>query len=781
MKPRARHRLMAGALGAAFIASWAALAGGLFLTCERLRPACSSGDPAAWAVVAVLLPLAVFLVQGLWYVPRRPVGSPVFLRETGPAGPLVFLPLPFRSGAEAGPAFEAVTEPAEREALLAEARRRAGWPLSARLALLLEARSPLDLLFSGPAAGSQTWLARPARLIDQFFGPARQFLRLWGYYFFLAWRSGDDPGPVGEMTAEKRGRAGDLVRRAETLAAGADLERVRGALVRTYGRGETSPAEPDGQAGGLLNEPWLAPRYRGVYLDFPVTSAARTVDELYDGRGEEDPSLFYPPELGLEVELAARLMADRRRLAEISAARGTGGLVRLEGRLLAPWELAGAMFDLDDRIWRLGQRVAAHHRRCRSSHLAAARRCGKGWPEALRGLAGLVFFAEHCRDGLERARDESASGLTGPDPLKAAVRLHRALEDVRSHLAGLDLPDSLEARAPEFDWGAAWPAPTSSGLQAWRREWPGWLNRLDQALIHLKNRALTALLAAEDRVAGADASTVGEPPEWVAPPAVPFGPEPRRGQLPPGHGLVAAAGADIQSLSFFRPPEPPARVYFPAERFGIGLAPSLLAALVLGLFLWQGQTVGRSHLVVYNGLDREVTVSLNGRRLVLAAYGHERLALWPGREYRVVAAAGGRVVEAFSRRLEPRPATEIYNVAGASPLMEWWTSGSPAGRFLGRPRWLTTSARVFFREPAPDGETPELVLSGYGDSPPGEMLAAFADERDQDELVRLHARWDRPGSRWFWKWHLLALGRPDQAGLLLERLRDEPDFLLEAL
>lgn len=671
----------------AFAVCWFYLTRELFLTVLRLRPLAAAGEPTAVLLIGLALPWALYLAQGLFYVPRRRSGTPPFIQPAEPA-PLLFLPLPRRTALVDGPALELICTAGDRERLLALAEARFRLPLSARLALILQARSPLDRLLSLPVERSWPLISPLARLISLLLGPARQFLRCWAYLFFRLWRAGDDPGPLDQLSLYKQALACDLLDRAGEGASPDELRRLWRGLARIYDNpkygyelGQSPPERPGPEPAAEEDpgRPWLAPRYRGVYLDLPATRAAGSLDELYDDGPEEGPDNFYPPELGREVELTARLAAERRRLARALAAGRAEGLIWLDGRLQAAWELEHSIWELDERLWQEKKRVAAHHRRCRSSHLAAAQRRGEGWPEALRAGLARLFLAERFE--------------------------------------------------PE---------------------------RRDQAL--------AALLKAEEEVYRPAA---GRPrPPQDAPP-----------DLPPDLGLGLPPPA---------PPEPPPRVYSASEQFNVGFGRGLLALIMLGLLFWQGSVLGRSRLIIHNGLDREMIVTLDGRRLNLGPFERLKLSIPPDHECSIkTSTADGQAVEAFQWRTAPIPGREVYNIAGAAPLMEWRAGAGnegPSGRFLGRPRWLRTEAEVFFRDPeGPELEEGRLVLSGYGAEPPGLILAAFDREEDRAELVRLHARWDRPDSPWFWHWQILMSGRPEQAATLLDRLKHEPDFLEEGL
>lgn len=478
--------------GLTFAASWFYLTRELFLITLKLVPAARTGEPTAILLIGLSLPLALFLAQGLFYVPGRRSGPPVFIHPADPILPLFFLPLPQRIALETGPAMEVTCTEGDREKLLISAQNRYRLSLSARLALLLQSRTPLDRLLSRPAERGWPLMAPLARLLYLFFSPSRQFLRCWGYLFFRLWRAWEDPGPLDQLTAYKQALAYDLVDRAGEGATLEELRQVWNDLAHIYDHpdygyelGDVSRSLPSLEVDADENRdrPWLAPHYRGVYLDLEVTLAAGSIDELYDDGPEEAPDNFYPPELGLEVELTARLRAERHRLNQALSQSRAGDLIWLDGRLCSAWELENSIWDLDEQLWQEKKRVAAHHRRCRSSHLAAATRRGEGWPELLRAALARLFLAERVRPdwrdaalttllAAEEAVDrEAAARQEIPWPEFEAVPARDSLSPAPP---GASAPDLFNSGATQYGFWTQPSGPAHLGFAALARGtgWP---------------------------------------------------------------------------------------------------------------------------------------------------------------------------------------------------------------------------------------------------------------------------------------------------------------------
>ncbi len=740
--------MLAAALLFVFVLSWAGLIWAVGYGLWNIFPALKTKTPSAVLAALLLVPQLLFLIQGLFYLPPKEIRSPVFLDYQYFKFPLAFLLFPRRPVLKPGPAFRAVAGPEDQKVLLERAAARGRVTLVPYLAFLLESRGPLDYPLSRLAAGSGAALA--FKFLYLLASPARQFARFWGFLFFIYARKYADPGPVDDFSRYKRAVAYDLFYRAQELpldpASVEDLIDLRQSLALVFndpaygkGQGGEMPGGLEAGAAQIYSAPHLAPRYRGAYLDLPVTLAARTPGELYDRGGMDSPEIFYPPELGEEMELQAGLSAENERLTELLAGRDREGYLLIDGRPLLSWELEREIVEVAAGLLRLRQRQAAHNRRCRSSHLAAARKIGRGWPELLINLTRLLYLIEQARRDLSLAIDDFRNKAGEPDD-QSFEMLIRALAE---RLAGLNLPPELgfSLENPE----SILHLEDDENLERRDRE----ASSLAICLGQLRDKVLAALLAAESRL------------------------DQQYRQPQPEEAPYTLALEDDQLPWTSAPPveeEPMARpnqAYSVAERLRADWGRGLLAAAVLSLIIWQSTTLGHSRIYVYNGLGRQIEAELDGRRLSLAPYGFESLELRPDQNITVVSRAGHLVVESFNQTLAPRPGKEVYNVAAAAPLLEWVSprSAYPAAElFLGRPRWLGTKAEILFLSP-PDRDNgwPKLVLSAYGQASPGEILAAFDDDKDRRELIALHARWDSPASPWYFTWQVLQSGRPDLA------------------
>ncbi len=201
-----------------------------------------------------------------------------------------------------------------------------------------------------------------------------------------------------------------------------------------------------------------------------------------------------------------------------------------------------------------------------------------------------------------------------------------------------------------------------------------------------------------------------------------------------------------------------------------------------------GGAVGNTSLTVYNGLAREVRVSIGDQVMTLGPYTSRRIELAPRDAYAVQASTtNGRVIESFGGDLPRSHSTRVYNVAGASPLVEWTATYGNATprpeRPLGAPRWTATGAEILFEEPPRQIQTKggggtREVLTGFGERMPDNLASMVRNDAERSQMISAHARWDGARSPNILVWLGLAARSPDFKNILAGRLRDNPGELV---
>src|SRR5262249_269566 len=148
----------------------------------------------------------------------------------------------------------------------------------------------------------------------------------------------------------------------------------------------------------------------------------------------------------------------------------------------------------------------------------------------------------------------------------------------------------------------------------------------------------------------------------------------------------------------------------------------------------------------------------------------------PGKKYSFEAkTAEGVSIEAFSEELSNIGQTYVYNVATASPLVEFTViygkSTPPQPRKLGPVRFLLTHPYHVFVDPpqtisvAAGSEGSRTVLRSL-DQAPGDLQEWVANPTDAAHVIASHAKWDSPDSNNILDWMSLA-GRLDSMPQIL--------------
>lgn len=552
--------------------------------------------------------------------------------------------------------------------------------------------------------------------------------------------------------------------------------------------------------------PMLDPRYRGVYLGRSTFGEIARVEELYDPEPLAQAGLaaalaaLYPAELAAPV---ARWRELREELAllralETGALEASGGVIRHRGVEHRRRELPGLIARTSSELDQVAAELAAHDRRCRSVHLAVARALGGAWEPTLRGLAALGHYATHCEANLDDAigalqnvlsvvlADGNVSDGERTRTLAAASDLYSSLSQVHGHAARVELGAAVATRLGCESWEAKLgplelPEPELATLGDWLDVIDSWAGSASLALAELRRAALAELLSVEHLLATAhlEGSTPPPPPD-VAP------------RLDTGYRpfLPANKRARQTRLGWW-------------DRFMVadGWLPSALrltvAGAIVGFVLWTGiqldrvpeataaiplssQDALKVPVYVYNGLDREVRVQVDGMPIELAAgtWKYTKVVLRSTVPISTLT-DGGSLIEELHGELTPG-LPHLYNVAGAAPLWSWQAQeGKAIVTGMGLARWLPLEHAL--RLPPRTDLVPPVPATLLGpsalDQAPS-LLHGLSPER-LGEVALPHARWDRDDSPTLATWlRLAAKASPEQARRLLEeRLARRPEDL----
>ncbi|MGO1070276.1 M48 family metallopeptidase [Lysobacter sp. CA199] len=572
-------------------------------------------------------------------------------------------------------------------------------------------------------------------------------------------------------------------------------------------------------------------RFRGTYLGRSIVRDYDRCDELYYAMPAgidlgEHLSGLYPAAHGDALERLRELEAEHATLDAMREGhlRAPGGVVRWRGGELPAKELPKVIAQLDEELAPLRKDVREHDRRCRSVHLAAARALGGPWEALLRGQLAVLHYADHSHADVQDINgllvntyevvtaDRRVSSSELNRLVAAANQLQRTLHALHDHAGQVRLDRRIAERLDISDWTEAMgefrlPLADRDNIQQWLGVIDNWVRGTLGPLAALRKAALGALLSTEDEVAalvharataGADAIAAFAPDDAQAAIAANDGDgETATDDATSNDARFAAITPDSpatapQEYALLKPGCARKRQtklgWWDRFQTADGLMPSLsrvaVAGGIVGTVLFVGTSIGVAKITVVNGLAQAMRVDIDGLLVELPPLQHRTLDLsGSGRHHVIARTADGATVEEFDSDGSNHASHFVYNIASATPLVEWTavygSLGEVPERKLGTPRWSSSSADYVFEQPPKQINTKgeggtRQVLQGFAEFEPSDQLELAASEQEKNSLIAAHARWDTADSRHIGQWLALASQTPEFARLIGERLRRTP-------
>ena len=538
--------------------------------------------------------------------------------------------------------------------------------------------------------------------------------------------------------------------------------------------------------------------YRGAYLGRPLALHARDVAELYappllSEHIAAELGAIYPQALSQDLARLKSLEEDKATLQGLKQGflTASGGVIRYRGKDLKRADLQDALDEVEGELDKAREAVQAHDRRCRAVHVAAAGQLGSGWDAYLKGLVAILHYAEHSEANLRDAHgalcnivsvvtaDGRVSSKERKVLLNACAEVHNALRHVYEDEGKLIVLDrTLLRRLKTESWQQVLgqftlPVADENNVGEWLNAIDSWVGSAGSALSALRQASLEQLLLAEAQVARfvRDKMTPAAAPQATkAPEKYPV--------LLPGSERPRKAKLDLWDR------------FHVADGLVATLARLTVATGIIAAVLSVGQTVGATLVNIYNGLGRPVTVSIGESSVSVPAFSHAKLTIGNDEDYPVKAMTErGELIEQFDASIPVGSDESIYNVAGASMLVQWTaTYGSVAEvpeRMIGPVRWTTSGADHVFEQPpesistgrGSDGGTRD-VMGAFGHDNPSALLSMLQDQKQQAEVIRTHARWDSIDGHYTAYWLSLASQGEGFDEIVRARLKLDPEDVL---
>lgn len=522
-----------------------------------------------------------------------------------------------------------------------------------------------------------------------------------------------------------------------------------------------------------FNRAYYDRSYRGAYLGRSLTNHSQSTSDLYGVTLRDEHILaeldaLYPDTLAKQLEQLRSLEEEHAALRALKDGFLTapGGVIRHRGKELRRADLQQAIDETQEELEKVRTTVLAHDKRCRSAHLSAAKQLGNGWEEYLRGLVAVLHYAEHNDANLDDAygamrnvlsvvtADGRVSGKERQRLINACADVHNALRHIYDDEGKkIQLDRTLLRRLKVDNWQVALgefrlPLADDQNLGDWIQAIDSWVGSANSALSALRQAALEQLLLVESQVA-----------RFVRTRMQP-GAAPEPSVIPPQYPVFVPGSSE-------RPRQKKLDLW---DRFHVadGLVPTLarlaVACGIIAAVLSVGTTVGSTIVNIYNGLGRTVNVDVGDTSTRLAPFAHAKLSVSDEGHFAIKTTAdGGQVIEQFEVDIPYGSHQSIYNIGGATMLVEWTaTYGSvraPRERVVGPARWTTSNADFIFEEPPNSISTSShsqggtrTVIAAFGHDSPSTLLQVAKDEVQIQKIIAMHALWDSSDARHTLEW-----------------------------
>lgn len=541
--------------------------------------------------------------------------------------------------------------------------------------------------------------------------------------------------------------------------------------------------------GKMYRREQFKQRYCGMYFGRALTRGVAKPGQLRNpGHAAplDDLALFYPETLKNLVRRRRALDSERGQLEALIAGvlKAENGVVRLRGEEFKLSQLPAALARVKQEQEEVNEQLQRHDLHCRSWHHSAAARLGGGWSEYLDGLLGMLHYAEHSEANLRdahgllrntvavvtaagtKARSEEVTQV-----LVEANSVHDYLQRIYQQapklvldeklLERMEIPDGWVALLGEFRL----PPASRENINEWMNAIGGWVEQTAGALNLLRSCALEQLLLTEILVAmhvRTQTAARAAPAPSQAPKEYPL--------------LLQGDERERQTRLGWWARFQRADGYLP------GAARLLVAGGIVSAMLGFGMQAGGSmDLVIYNGLWQTVSVSVDGKPVSVAGHGNTTLSMKAQHSYHIeTRTMQGELIESFDTTPLGPGADGVYNVAGATPLVEWTAvyggTSSPPDRMLHAPRWMASHADHLFSKPPQKGTGTRKVLEAIDSASPESQLQMLENDEERARVALVHARWDPLVATNTAGWLEIAArgGHPE---LLAARLRESPDSI----
>ncbi|WP_299607924.1 M48 family metallopeptidase [uncultured Aquimarina sp.] len=403
-----------------------------------------------------------------------------------------------------------------------------------------------------------------------------------------------------------------------------------------------------------------------------------------------------------------------------------------------------------------------HDTICRSTYYHAATFLGGNWNDYLKSVSSLVHYAEHAIADLNDAATKYhnvvnialADGNVSSDELTDIINsgndYYKSIRSAFQKSTEIKLNKELLANSTkekfsDFFEELKLSSPTSDNISKWSEVVDGWAGEALNGLNFLRSSSLEHLLDIEEEI---KKSFLNKTPITRT--------------LPDPINTVNSY--KLLTRGNERPIQRKLKLW---DRFIIGegffgaTAKFAISLTLIGGALFLGSFSQSTDLTIYNGLEMDVTVVLNGEKeLEVETKDNITVSVDHNTDYHIVAYdPNGEVIENFMESTSSPGKEYVYNVSNAGVFFEYTAYYGPGNGFrpkqrnIGASRWFHSNADYILETPPEmdDEGTRKDVLVAYSDNP-YDMISIVEDSTELNKLINTHVLWDSSTSNNLLSW-----------------------------
>lgn len=509
-----------------------------------------------------------------------------------------------------------------------------------------------------------------------------------------------------------------------------------------------------------FNWTFLDPKYQSNFLNRFFTLNFESVDQMYslDINDSEIASNF---ESLYQTKLSKKLDNLKEVKEEIAAINLIiSGPITIEKREI--WHRGERIKrkDVKTVLNKLAQEEASilnelstHDLLCRSIHYKTASLLDSNWANYIKSIGSLVHYSEHAIADIEDAARKYhnvvsialADGNVSSEELTAILNAgndyYKSISSSYQKSKKIQLNKELLANSNKENYADFFEefklsSPTGDNINKWSQVIDGWANEALSGLSFLRNSSLEHLLDIEEDIKSAFLNN-----------------KPIARKTPDAITIVDSY--KLLTPGTERPIQRKLKLW---DRFMMGegffgaTAKFAISSVLIGGALFLGSFSQSTDLTIYNGLEMDVTVIVNGQEEIkIPTKNNKSIPIDYNTDYDIITnGPNGVEIESFVGTSGSPGQEYVYNIANAGVFFEYtayYGSGNgfiPKQRNIGAKRWFNSTADYVLKTPPErdDIGTKKDVLVAYSDINPYDMVAIVSDSLELKKLIYTHVKWD---------------------------------------